>query len=714
MRTTIQMFGLCVSSLLLLIGSASSQFTVDEMLVNGPTDQRINIVFLAEGYTESELSAFGNDAQAALDHFLSVEPLSNYENYFNAYRINVISNESGTDHPGTAVDCPPGEPVYYADTYFNSSFDGWDIHRLLTIPPHPFDWNAANGEGKVYDVLANHFPEYDIVALIVNSEEYGGSGGAIAIFSVHELSAEIAVHELGHSFAQLGDEYGGDNSAFNDPDNEPNTTKETIRELIKWNPWISPSTPIPTPETSAFRTVVGLFEGAHYCDTGWYRPKYECKMRYLGVEFCEVCQETWIVEIYAILDPILSYEPQQAYMTIEDGQSISFSVDVLRPNRHLLDKVWRLDGGTISSATGTSHRLNGSDLAGGVHTLSVEVTDPTDKVRNDPSGLLQSMRVWTVEKHEEPDILLSETGYDFGYVHCGASETWMLTISNTGNIDLEVTDISSDEPDFTPDPTFLTVPPGNSQDVTVTFTPSQVGHMSGALTVTSNDLDEPAVNISLSGTGSAATASLPRYCVPPGETAVVSIIVDNETWIDTPPHSAFIDLSFDDDLLDVVSVERSSRTAAMSIFEWDVPESGHLALNIADESDNTIATGTGSIAEINFAVSQEAPYGESTLLQFLGADMTDLQGQAFPVMLQDGSISFGDMVKGDANTDCAVDIVDALMSVNIFLQITYPTSQQSWAADCNGPTGVCDGDGMVDILDTLKIVNMILGLDACP
>ena len=69
---------------------------------------------------------------------------------------------------------------------------------------------------------------------------------------------------------------------------------------------------------------------------------------------------------------------------------------------------------------------------------------------------------------------------------------------------------------------------------------------------------------------------------------------------------------------------------------------------------------------------------------FLGANMTDLQGESFPVMLQDGSISFGDVVNGDANTDYTVAIVDTLTSVNIFLQVADPISQQSWAPDCNG------------------------------
>jgi hypothetical protein len=71
-------------------------------------------------------------------------------------------------------------------------------------------------------------------------------------------------------------------------------------------------------------------------------------------------------------------------------------------------------------------------------------------------------------------------------------------------------------------------------------------------------------------------------------------------------------------------------------------------------------------------------------------------------------------VKADPTCDGAVDILDALMTINFVLEIIMPSPEQTWAADCSGPPGNCDGDGSVDVLDALKIVNVILGLDACP
>jgi hypothetical protein len=71
-------------------------------------------------------------------------------------------------------------------------------------------------------------------------------------------------------------------------------------------------------------------------------------------------------------------------------------------------------------------------------------------------------------------------------------------------------------------------------------------------------------------------------------------------------------------------------------------------------------------------------------------------------------------IKSDANTDCAVDILDVLFVIRIILEEEEPTQDQKWCADCNGPDGNCDGDGEVNIIDALKIVRIILGEDACP
>ena len=71
-------------------------------------------------------------------------------------------------------------------------------------------------------------------------------------------------------------------------------------------------------------------------------------------------------------------------------------------------------------------------------------------------------------------------------------------------------------------------------------------------------------------------------------------------------------------------------------------------------------------------------------------------------------------IKGDANGDCAINIVDAVLVVNIILELVEPTQDQIWRTDCDGPPGNCDGDGIVNIIDVIKVVNLILGSSECP
>lgn len=224
----------CLCSL--LAGNLQGQ-TVGALFESGPRDNRINLVVLSEGYTASELGAFPAQAQKLVDHLFSEDPFLAYKNLFNAYSISVASEESGADIPSEDID---------VDTAFDATFGSSGIERLLTII-----------NSKVSTVLLNHLPEYDIVLVLVNSTKYGGSGGNFAVTSLASSAVEIAAHEIGHSFGGLADEY---ELAGGSPRERPNATAETDRAKIRWNSWIEDETPVPTPEGSEWRDVIGLFE----------------------------------------------------------------------------------------------------------------------------------------------------------------------------------------------------------------------------------------------------------------------------------------------------------------------------------------------------------------------------------------------------------------------------------------------------------------------
>ena len=145
-------------------------------------------------------------------------------NYFNVFTIEVPSVESGTNHPGTSPDPDCQQvPISTANNYFGSSFDISAIHRLVCIEHED---SAAN-------VLATNFPEYDIVLVIVNSPYYGGSGGYYTVTTTDENTGEVSLHEIGHSFGNLADEYW---SGY--PWEAPNETKNSDPLTIRWKNWL--------------------------------------------------------------------------------------------------------------------------------------------------------------------------------------------------------------------------------------------------------------------------------------------------------------------------------------------------------------------------------------------------------------------------------------------------------------------------------------------
>ena len=375
------------SCMLLFSVVRAEVFPVNDLLVTGPTDRRVNIVFLSEGYRDVEMGQFELDIIQVLDGLFSESPYAEYQNFFNVYSVEVPSQQSGTDHPGTAEDCPAEMPTFHNNTYFNSTFDYAGIHRAL----------VAKNSQAVYETLQDNMPEWDVAFIVVNTEYYGGTGGAFATISMDPAASEIALHELGHSFANLADEYDYGGMM---PYEGPNVTAETDRELIKWNVWIEESTPIPTPEEIAFSEVVGLFEGAVYQAIGWYRPKLDCKMKILGVPFCEVCKEQTVNSIYDLLDsPLDGYEPVLDSVTVMNDEILPLVAHVVETVPNTVRVIWSVDDDTVAEDSDTL-MFDGSLFSPGEHLVRVSITDTTQLVRNAPPGQFSVEIDWIVTVEE--------------------------------------------------------------------------------------------------------------------------------------------------------------------------------------------------------------------------------------------------------------------------------------------------------------------------
>ena len=194
--------------------------------------------------------------------------------------------------------------------------------------------------------------------MVVNDPEMR-SGGAVAVASTNASAVELILHETGHTFALLADEYGGPPSVVRSVGRTSslNATKDTNRGSNKWGVWIAASTPLPT--TGTTNGVPGAYAGAAYCDAGLFRPTFNSKMRSLGQPFDTINVEQHIRRIYNYVSPIDGSAPSAS-----TGTSPKIPADIQRhrtqPLTHDLEIVWRIDG----TPAGTGPSFNGGAMPG--------------------------------------------------------------------------------------------------------------------------------------------------------------------------------------------------------------------------------------------------------------------------------------------------------------------------------------------------------------
>jgi hypothetical protein len=361
-----------------LFGTDASGEPVTTIRNNGSPANRVDLVILGDGYTAGQLAKYAADVEAAVQGFFADEAFREYQLYFNVHRIDVTSAESGADHPERL-------PPVFRNTALDATYNCASIQRLICV-------NTT----KVNSVVSASVPvgSRDMILVLVNDPEYGGSGGAIAVSSIHALAIEIVLHEVGHSVGLLADEYWDAGPPFCVPGEPPevNVTQQTNRTLIKWKNWIEPTTPIPTPGMTP--GVPGLYVGGQYCATQKFRPTHASKMRFLNVPFEQINTEQLVKRIYNWVSPLESSEPTASNLTLSQGETRQFSVTMPTPFTHVLEVSWTVDG--APAGTGTSFTLDAKMFGLGNHVVGVTIRDLTPMVRTDPEGLLNERRTWSV------------------------------------------------------------------------------------------------------------------------------------------------------------------------------------------------------------------------------------------------------------------------------------------------------------------------------
>ncbi len=300
------------------------EFKVKSLLHSGDPIEKVDILFLPDGYSRGEMKKFFKDARRMTDILFGTSPFAEYKTDFNVWAIEAPSHESGIDNPQKGV---------YRDNLLSCSFNSFGSDRyILTY------------DNKTVRKLAARAP-YDFVYILVNSSKYGG-GGIFNLYATcvsdNEWSDYILVHEFGHLFAGLGDEYYTSDVAYSEfyPTDvepwEPNITALLDPDHLKWKSLIEPDTPIPTPwnkdvydsvnnayarerklvksdaardslvkahdqwtqdfyHSQPYWGKVGAFEGSGYASKGLFRPFIDCRMFSRGLTgFDPVCTRTII------------------------------------------------------------------------------------------------------------------------------------------------------------------------------------------------------------------------------------------------------------------------------------------------------------------------------------------------------------------------------------------------------------------------------------
>jgi hypothetical protein len=312
---------------------SQNPFKIFNVMINGATEEKVDILILGDGYAKEDIEKFRKDARHFTEQLFSYQPFKRHKNDFNVRAIEVISDDSGIDKPDQNV---------WKHTALGTMYNTFGSARYVLTE-----------ENRTIRDIADAVP-YDFITILVNDNRYGG-GGIFNLYTTcftkpaqtgQEWEMDyVYVHEFGHCFGGLGDEYYSSQVSYVDfyPKGvepwEPNVTRTNTKENLKWRTFVSSNTPIPTPwqKTSydsietlrgkldrlasdyyekrkgllkssneilanpQWSGIVGAFEGSGYTPKDMYRPAIDCKMFALNpVDFDPVCAAAIerVIEMY--------------------------------------------------------------------------------------------------------------------------------------------------------------------------------------------------------------------------------------------------------------------------------------------------------------------------------------------------------------------------------------------------------------------------------
>lgn len=262
-----------------------STFPIYEVMIHGDAASKVDIVIIPDGFTASEMEHFKQSATTFAESLFQFEPFKSHRNRFNIRAVLAPSLESGVAIPAEDI---------WPETVLSSNFYTFDSERYCMTTAHH----------RLRD-LAGMVP-YDQIYILTNTKKYGG-GGIYNFYclssAANSASAKIIVHEFGHGFAGLADEYYDNSTSYESFYNtavepwEPNITT-LVHFDAKWVSLLAEETPVPTPDTDEWEGKTGVYEGGGYMAKGVYRPSRDCLMHTFKKDvFCAACSKAIVDRI---------------------------------------------------------------------------------------------------------------------------------------------------------------------------------------------------------------------------------------------------------------------------------------------------------------------------------------------------------------------------------------------------------------------------------
>ena len=326
---------------------------VVDLSITGPSDNRVDMVFVGDDYAEDEMDTFATDVDRIRGDLFTISPFREYRGYFNVRRIDLAAGQnqlSGT-HARQKAALEHLEP---------------DQHEILMLV-------RKSGSAGLSWTLS-----------WVDSEGNSRWTGVAYGMAVARWAHKIFAHEIGHSFAWLEDEYDGKCG------NGPNISATGDRETLKWAHWIGvdgyggtdldpEETPVPA-SRQMYSYYLGRTVSAYQCPNGNWRPTWKSIMRYLagaGERFDPVSREQIIKRFHAFVRPMDRALPEEDVVTPTSCDPVGFEVQV--PDVDTVATTWRIDGDYVGS--GRHLQVWPCTLELGTRTIEVDVADETRHVR---------------------------------------------------------------------------------------------------------------------------------------------------------------------------------------------------------------------------------------------------------------------------------------------------------------------------------------------